>query len=216
MNTRILSNDTSVSFPHGFFDFLQVSQGRRHQLGDYVLEPQRLEVFNNALRSLSPEAPSLTLDQIATAGARSLARHPDGGTPSFVQSRMEALARLQLLAADEGWNAAPDTRARIALLHEYRDRRDDLVPDELPVVGLLDDALLVDVALQLLRAELGDYEDFCRFRKVAAEFSGVAVDATGLTREHWLEAIWQARASAAREPPERFVPDARASLFHIT
>jgi hypothetical protein len=219
METRIIKQDGSITFPHGFFDFLQVSQGRRHKLGDYELEPERLERFNQALRMLSPEAPSMTMDQIATAGARSLARHPDGGTPSFVQSRMESLARLELMAADEGWGVEPQTRGRIDILLDYRRDRGDLIPDEVPVIGLLDDALLVDVALQLLRGELADYEDFCRFRKVAAEFSGMQVEETGLTRHHWLEAMWQAQASASRvalQATERYVPDTRASLFHIT
>jgi hypothetical protein len=219
METRIIKQDGSITFPHGFFDFLQVSQGRRHKLGDYELEPERLERFNRALRMLSPEAPSMTMDQIATAGARSLARHPDGGTPSFVQSRMESLARLELMAADEGWGVEPQTRGRIDILLDYRRDRGDLIPDEVPVIGLLDDALLVDVALQLLRGELADYEDFCRFRKVAAEFSGMQVEETGLTRHHWLEAMWQAQASASRvalQATERYVPDTRASLFHIT
>jgi hypothetical protein len=38
----------SVTFPHGFLDFLRISQGRRHLVGDYELEPQRLERFNLA------------------------------------------------------------------------------------------------------------------------------------------------------------------------
>jgi Uncharacterized conserved protein len=219
METRIIKQDGSITFPHGFFDFLQVSQGRRHKLGDYELMPERLERFNQALRMLSPEAPSMTMDQIATAGERSLARHADGSTPSFVQSRMDSLARLELMAADGGWGVEPQTRDRIDVLLDYRRECGDLIPDEVPVIGLLDDALLVDVALQLLRGELADYEDFCRFRKVAAEFSGMAVEETGLTRHHWLEAMWQAQASASRgalQATERYVPDTRASLFHIT
>lgn len=217
METRTIKRDTASTFPHGFFDFLQVSQGRRHKLGDYTLEPARLERFNVSLRTLSPEAPNLTMDQIATAGARALARHPDGSVPPFVQSRMEALARLQELAADSGWGVEPQTRGRIDVLLEYRSERGDLIPDELPVIGLLDDALLVDVALQLLHGELADYEDFCRFRKVAAEFAGLQVQQTGLTRHQWLDAIWQEQSRAASlRARERYVPDARASLFHIT
>ena len=64
-----------------------------------------------------------------------------------------------------------------------------------------------------------DYEDFCRFRRVAAEFAGLSEADTGLTREHWLEAMLQAHSSLARvdrAAEDRYVPDPRASLFHIT
>lgn len=207
----------SMTFPHGFLDFLKISQGRRHLVGDYELEPQRLERFNQALRDLSPEAPAMTLDQIASAANRALHRHPDEGTPPFVQSRMDALAQLQALADDADFGPSPELRRQMRVLRAYRDDDADLIPDHIAVVGLLDDAVLIDVALQLLHDELADYEDFRRFRKVAAEFAGIDECATGLTREQWLEAIQQAQASLARvaAKPRRFVPDPRASLFHI-
>lgn len=215
---RISPRD-SITFPHGFLDFLNLSQGRRRHVGDYALEPGRLDRFNHALHRLSPEAPAMTMDQIATAAERALARHGDGAIPPFVQSRMAALARLETMAADPAWDAKVELRRQVAVLQEYRRDTDDLIPDEQPVIGLLDDAVLVDVALQLLRCELADYEDFCRFRRVAAEFAGMSEDETGLTREHWLEAMMQAHVNLAKvdAPREaRYVPDPRASLFHVT
>jgi len=206
-----------ITFPHGFLDFLRVSPGRRHTIGDYELEPVRLVRFNDALHALSPEAPAMTLDQIATAAGRALERHVDGATPPFVQSRIAALARLKTMAADPGWAPSAELCRQVDVLQDYREDPGDLIPDEEPVIGLLDDAVLVDVALQLVRGELADYEDFCRFRRVAAEFAGVTEADVGLTRQHWLEAMLQAQESAGRlSPREHFVPDPRASLFHVT
>ncbi len=207
----------SMTFPHGFLDFLKVSPGRRHHVGDYELEPQRLERFNQALHDLSPEAPAMTLDQIASAGKRALQKHADGSVPPFVQSRMDALARLETLADDADFEPSLELRRQVRILQAYRTDDADLIPDRIAVVGLLDDAVLVDVALQLLHDELADYEDFCRFRRVAAEFAGIDEDTTGLTRAQWLEAIEQAQASLAKvaAKPKRFAPDPRASLFHI-
>jgi uncharacterized membrane protein YkvA (DUF1232 family) len=207
----------SITFPRGFLDFLKVSQGRRRHVGDYELQPQRLERFNRALRELSPEASAMTLDQFASAAKRALEKHPDGATPPFVQARMDALRRLETLAGDAGFEPSPELRRQLRILQAYRVEDVDLIPDDIAVVGLLDDAVLVDIALQLLHGELADYEDFCRFRKVAADFAGMDEADTGLTRAHWLEAIEQAQASLARvaAKPRRFVPDPRASLFHI-
>lgn len=212
-----ISSRSSMTFPHGFLDFLKVSPGRRHHVGDYELEPQRLERFNQALRDLSPEAPAMTLDQIATAAKRALLKHPDSDMPPFVQSRLTTLARLEALAADDDFGPSQELHRQLAILRAYRIDEGDLIPDAVAVVGLLDDAVLIDVSLQLLQEELAEYEDFCRFRKVAAEFAGIDESATGLTREHWMEAFQQAHVSLARATaaPKRFVPDPRASLFHI-
>lgn len=219
MNADTPRSHASITFPHGFLDFLRISQGRRHRIGDYELEPARLDRFNDALRALSPEAPRLTMDQIASAAERALARHRDGSPPPFVQSRMAALERLGAMADDTAWGASDALRHQVEVLHGYREDTRDLIPDEAPVVGLLDDAVLVDVALQLLRGELADYEDFCRFRTVAAGFAGVPEDQTGLTRAHWLEAMMQAHASIGAidaAAPRPYAGDPRASLFHIT
>ena len=209
----------SVTFPHGFLDFLRISQGRRHRVGDYELEPARLDRFNQALLALSPEAPRVTMDQIASAAERALARHRDGGIPPFVVSRMAALERLEAMAADAAWGASAELRRQVDVLHAYREEDGDLIPDAQPVIGLLDDAVLVDVALQLLRGELADYEDFCRFRRVAAEFAGLPEADTGLTRSHWLEAMVQAHDSIGQVDAPQAGPyrrgDARASLFHV-
>ncbi len=209
---------SSMTYPHGFLDFLTLTPKRGHRIGDYEMQPAGLERFNGALRALSPESPSLTLDQMATAAQRALDRYPDGSTPAFVTSRMASLTRLESLATDAAWGADDDLCGYLRTVHEYIADTDDLIPDELPVVGRLDDAVLVDVTLQLVREDLAEYEDFCRFRQVAADFANVSVEATGLTRAQWIEALMQSRG---RKPQRyghtrsRVAPDPRVSLFHV-
>ena len=200
----------SLEFPHGFLDFLRRRDRRGHRVGDYELEPAGLACFNRALQALSPGAPAITMDQVAGAAARALARHRDGDVPPFVASRMAALERLETMAADADWGASEDLRHKVHVLRRYRKDTGDLIHDAMPVVGLLDDAVLVDVALQLLRGELAEYEDFCRFRGMAAEFAGLPEGSSGFTRAHWLGAILRERARIGGTDA-----DARASLFHV-
>jgi hypothetical protein len=207
----------SRTYPRGFLDFLTLTPKRGHRIGDYEMQPAGLDRFNAALRALSPESPSLTLDQVATAAQRALDRYPDGGQPAFVGSRLAALARLEALADDPGWGADDELRGHVRTIHAYLSDPQPLIPSDLPVVGRLDDAVLVDVALQLLREELAEYEDFCRFRQVAADFADIPVVETGLGRREWLEALQAHRAPPRRQGVRgrRFVPDPRATLFHI-
>lgn len=210
---------TSLTYPHGFLDFLTVTPKRGHFVGDYMLQADGLQRFNAALRALSPESPSLSLDQMASAAQRAIERYVDGGQPAFVTARMGALERLESMVDDAGWEADEVLRDHLHVLQCYVQSTNDLIPDSLPVVGRLDDAVLIDVGLQLLREDLAEYEDFCRFRRVAAEYAGIAIEETGLNREHWLEAITQSQAS--RTPRygrgrTGFAPDPRSTLFHVT
>lgn len=210
----------SLTYPMGYLDFLTVTPKRGHHIGDYELQPDGLERFNAALRALSPESPTLTLDQMASAAQRALDRYPDGRQPAFVTSRMSALARLESMVDDTSWEPDDVLRGHLHSLQAYVLSTDDLIPDRLPVVGRLDDAVLIDVGLQLLREDLAEYEDFCRFRKVAADFAGISSAETGLTRAHWLEALTQSRGGRGGggygRVRTRFAPDPRSTLFHIT
>jgi uncharacterized membrane protein YkvA (DUF1232 family) len=210
----------SDTFPNGFASLIAGTDSRRRNAGGYELRPERLPLLNDALHRVSPDSPSVGLDQMATAARRVLERYPMGARPAFVDSRMKAMQRLQRLVADDGWKADADVRERVEAVRAYLDNPDDLLPDHLPSIGLIDDALLIDLALQALQGELADYEDFCHFRRVAADFARVEIDDTALTREQWQEALEQAnlghRTWGGAAPRTRFAPDPRASLFHIT
>ncbi len=216
MHTQPRNHDT-ITFPNGFLDFL-TDGGRRHRIGEYELELDRMQHFNDVLHELSPDSPALSQDQIVTAGRRLLARHAKNGRSAFIASRLMALTRLEELVNDPDWEPVAGVRHSMDVLHRYREDPDRLLPASEPVVGGLDDAVLIDVALQRLRDELADYEDFCRFRQVAAAFAKVPVTQTGLSREHWLEAMLQAHASKGRLDRTRrdYAPDPRATLFHIS
>jgi hypothetical protein len=156
---------------------------------------------------------------MASAAQRALDRYPDGGTPAFVTSRLDSLVRLESMVADPDWLAGRELHDGLDVLRRYLADEGDLIPDRLPVIGRLDDAVLVDVALQYLGGELADYEDVCRFRRSAADCAGMAVADTGLGRQPWLEALQQAqrgRGHGSDQPRRRYIPDPRASLFHVT
>jgi hypothetical protein len=60
-----------------------------------------------------------------------------------------------------------------------------LIHNDVPVVGLLDDAILVDCAMDTLREELDDYADFCRYRLGEAARLGIPTDEVEAGRDRW-------------------------------
>ena len=83
---------------------------------------------------------------------------------------------------------------------------EDLIPDRIPGLGYLDDAILVELVAQELRHDLEAYKDFCRFRISEEQRRGT--DEHPPTREEWLKAKRQRLHARIRRRRDR----RRASL----
>ncbi|MFI4969017.1 MAG: hypothetical protein ACHP7D_02345 [Lysobacterales bacterium] len=140
--------------------------------------------FNDLARSLNEAMPPLSADQLAGVARRVLRTAATGGESPFIRSRMRRAEEMREMVADHAWPLEEIPKQRIHDLLAYLDDPHGLIDDDVPVVGLLDDALLVDIAMDTLRDELDDYADFCRFRRAAANQRGAA-DNTELDRTRW-------------------------------
>lgn len=137
-----------------------------------VLADDQLDRFNALARLLDPAMPALTGEQIAGVARRVLRTAAAGGQSPFIASRLRRAAEMRALRADADWASRPDHAQRMDALLAYLDDPNDLIRDDIPIVGRLDDALLVDIAMDGLREELDDYAEFCRYRSA----EGGAVD----------------------------------------
>jgi hypothetical protein len=62
---------------------------------------------------------------------------------------------------------------------------EDLIPDNIPVLGFLDDAIMVELVTRELHHDIEAYRDFVVFR--AAESGRLGEDAMKIGRSEWLE-----------------------------
>ncbi|MEP7098345.1 MAG: YkvA family protein, partial [Dokdonella sp.] len=83
------------------------------------------------------------------------------------------------------WTSPQQTARRISDLIAYLDDPNDLIRDDTPVIGRLDDALLVDIAMDTLREEVDDYAEFRRYRFSESLRRGVAIETLELDRPRW-------------------------------
>src|SRR5690606_2900637 len=95
-----------------------------------------------------------------------------------------------------------DARAVASRVVGYVRGHDDLIPDQLPRVGRLDDAIVIDTAWPLLAAEVDEYLDYRRLRRIEAQLRGCTTRDFGFTREQCQQAF---RAEAALAAHQRSV-----------
>lgn len=147
-----------------------------------------LRVFNQCAQCVAPEMPALGAAQIVAA-ARRLARAIGAGNESrFIVIRMRRAGEVRAVLADPGWTVDPALLGRMRGLMDYLDGPVALVPMDMPGIGGLDRALLVDMAMASLRPELDEYADFRRYRAAEAQRLGLPVALADIDRERWTRA----------------------------
>lgn len=191
---------------------------RRNRIGDFVLPANRVDGFNRLLSRLDPERTPIDGDQVASA-ARALRADTDGGRlPTCLLQRLRRAAAIERMVADRAWEAANDAIGPASLVVDYVRSGNDLIPDALPRIGRLDDAIVVDTAWPTLSAEVTDYVDFCRVRSIEAAMRGSRPREFTFTRADWLEArqaeaAWMAHCVAAGR--SSYVGPPAPPMFHV-
>jgi uncharacterized membrane protein YkvA (DUF1232 family) len=90
------------------------------------------------------------------------------------------------MVEDKEWRLEGQDRARVVYAMAYLADPVDAIPDQIPGLGFLDDAIMVELVCQDLRHEIEAYSDFCAYRKSEGKRRGQASDPA--TREQWLTA----------------------------
>lgn len=65
---------------------------------------------------------------------------------------------------DREWNLENEDRERVLEVLAYFADPNDIIPDDLPGIGFLDDTIMVDLASMDLAPELEAYAEFCANR----------------------------------------------------
>lgn len=130
----------------------------------FDLEDEDLAYFRDSLdkaRALT-EARSET-DILRNADERIMAVHRTK-MPKFVADRVAKLGALIEMMRDTEWALPPTERGNVLVALAYLAEAEDLIPDEVPVLGYVDDAIMIELAVKELQPEIEAFVDFCRYR----------------------------------------------------
>jgi hypothetical protein len=152
------------------------------------LNENKLRRFNELVRRVAPDKPAFNADQIAGAARRVLRGSMKGQDSTFIKVRMRRAGEVRAALEDAQWDIPAKLLGIMREIIAYiDDDSQSLIPNSVPVVGLLDDAILIDAAMEMLRGELDDYADFCRYRTAEAASLGVAPSEVRIERQRWYD-----------------------------
>lgn len=146
---------------------------------NFELSDQDLEHFRNAMNRAQQTAENAGADKIAGAARGLLAKVRGRAVPAFVRDRFDKLESLISMVEDEEWAMEPPDRDHVLSALAYFSEPQDMIPDTVPGLGFLDDAIMVELVVRELQPEIEAYAEFCRFRDRGGQSEA--------TREEWLD-----------------------------
>ena len=102
--------------------------------------------------------------------------------PDFVERRVPQIESMIDMLIDEEWKLPKAERERVLAVFMYFGDPEDILPDHIPVIGYLDDIIVIELVVRELQHVSEAYEDFCRFRRAFDRKHGKSV-AAALRRE---------------------------------
>ncbi len=102
--------------------------------------------------------------QITAAAVDRIGRARASDPPDFVRERLDRVEQIVQMTYDEEWDLPAAVKTRILAALSYLASPAPIVPNAVPALGYLDDAIMIELVSQQLRHELDGWRDFCEFR----------------------------------------------------
>jgi uncharacterized membrane protein YkvA (DUF1232 family) len=152
---------------------------------NFELNDRDLEHFQAATAAAKKAAGSKSPQEIIDCAVQLLADAQKVAIPDFILQRLLRLDDMIAMVRDDAWALSGEDRDRVLSALTYFCDPDDVIPDNIAVLGYLDDAIMIELSVRELKHELDAYDDFCDFREHQAHRRGL--EAAKVGRADWLD-----------------------------
>jgi len=149
----------------------------------FELEDSDLEHFRLIMREARKAAATIAPEDIVAAAEDLLQAIGTDGAPGFVTNRLNKLRLMIDMLTDIDWRLPHQEANRVLNALAYFTEPEDLIPDHIPGLGFLDDAIMIELVVRELKHEIEAYGDFREYRDRARKEKG----RSNTARADWLE-----------------------------
>ena len=150
----------------------------------FCLSDEDLEHFALIMHEARKSNVGLPPEDIVAEAESLLHAMDECASPGFIGDGIQKLRLMVQMLSDLEWRLPHQDASRVLNALAYFSEPEDLIPDGIPGIGYLDDAIMIELVVRELKHEFDAYEDFCKFRERTREDSGPE---TFVSREAWLD-----------------------------
>ncbi|MCH2169891.1 DUF1232 domain-containing protein [Myxococcota bacterium] len=131
----------------------------------FTLDEEDVAYFRSRYRAAKRETKSHDPGEVIVNARRLVSDvHANAKAPRFVVDAIDVLSDLTEIIQDENYRAPKRVRDAVLAGLAYFVNPDDLVPDQIPGLGFLDDAIMIKFVEEEFKNELWGYRKFRKLR----------------------------------------------------
>ena len=150
----------------------------------FELDDEDLKHFRLIMDEARKASTGLTPEDIVAGAEKLLKSVGDSDQmPGFIVDRIHKLKLMIDMLSDIEWRLPHQDASRVLNALAYFSEPEDLIPDHIPGLGFLDDAIMIELVVRELKHEIEAYQDFCDYRRRTQRKHG---DKATVSRQGWL------------------------------
>lgn len=161
----------------------------------FELDEDDLKHFRMIMDEARKATVRIAPEDIVAGAEKLLENVADTNAPGFIVDRLKKLRLMIDMISDLEWRLPHHETTRVLNALAYFSNPEDLIPDDIPGLGFLDDAIMIELVVRELKHEIEAYQDFCDYRDRTRREHG---DGAEISRGGWLSERRKALQSRMR------------------